>query len=224
MNDTIGRVLGQVNRVVRAGDAKLFDRVHSSGKFATILNRERDRTDHTGKEFSLVVYEVAASGRRSAATRLLVAALLQRIHSTDDIGWLEDGNLAAVLPHTTPDGAWKFADNVRKTIQGNGSSPDCMVYAYPAWWIGTAGAGPGQSPPSGDTTPPPADSSRSPMRYSRAEGVDRVLPIEELESNFLCRIPFGKRVGDVVGSLLALILLSPLFLLVALFILIVSPG
>jgi lipopolysaccharide/colanic/teichoic acid biosynthesis glycosyltransferase len=99
-----------------------------------------------------------------------------------------------------------------------------MVYAYPSWWIGTGGADPGQEPTSGDTTPPPADASQSRMRLSRAEGAVHVRPIEELEANFLCRIPFGKRVGDVVGSLLSIVFLSPLFLLIALFIRIVSPG
>ena len=39
----------------------------------------------------------------------LEAILAQRIHSTDDIGWLEDGRLAATLPHTPPDGAWRLS-------------------------------------------------------------------------------------------------------------------
>ena len=224
MNTAFERTLDLIHRVVGASDAKLFDRVHSNGKFASILNRERDRADRTGQEFSLVVYEVAAGNRHSDSTRRLVSTLLQWIRSTDDIGWLEDGNLAAVLPHTTPDGAWKFVDKVRNAFDGHVPPPDCMVYAYPSWWFGTAGAGPGQAPPSGNATPPPADSSHSGMRYSRAEGADSARPIEELESNFLRRIPFGKRAGDIVGSLLALILLSPLLLMVALFIRIVSPG
>jgi lipopolysaccharide/colanic/teichoic acid biosynthesis glycosyltransferase len=225
MNTAVERFLHQINRVVRAGDTRLFDRVHSSGEFASILNRERDRADRTGQEFSLVVYEVASGSRRSAPTRRLVSTLLQRIRSTDDIGWLEDGNLAAVLPHTTPDGAWKFVDTVRQAFDGDVPPPDCMVYAYPTWWLGTAGAGPGNAPPPDNkATPPPADPSRSGMQYSRAEGADRARPVEELDSNFLRRIPFGKRAADIVGSLVALFLLSPLLFLVALFIRIVSPG
>jgi hypothetical protein len=106
MNNAIERVLGRLNPAAWGGDARLLGRVHSSGEFASILNRERDRADRTGQEFSLVVYEFSPGSRRFTEKRLLVSSLLQRIRSTDDIGWLEDGRLAAVLPHTTPDGAW----------------------------------------------------------------------------------------------------------------------
>jgi lipopolysaccharide/colanic/teichoic acid biosynthesis glycosyltransferase len=53
---------------------------------------------------------------------------------------------------------------------------------------------------------------------------DRVRPIEELETTFLRRIPFWKRAFDIAVSLSAMILLSPLLLLVALYIRSVSPG
>jgi lipopolysaccharide/colanic/teichoic acid biosynthesis glycosyltransferase len=48
--------------------------------------------------------------------------------------------------------------------------------------------------------------------------------MEELDSNFLRPLPAWKRAIDVVGSLVAMILLSPLALLVALLIKIASPG
>jgi len=60
--------------------------------------------------------------------------------------------------------------------------------------------------------------------FSRVESTDRARPIEELESHILFRIPLWKRAIDIAGSLVALLLLSPLLLLVALLIKIVSPG
>jgi lipopolysaccharide/colanic/teichoic acid biosynthesis glycosyltransferase len=62
------------------------------------------------------------------------------------------------------------------------------------------------------------------MLFSRLDAADRARPIEELEPHVLFRIPLWKRAIDIAGSLVAILLLSPLLLLVALLIKIVSPG
>jgi lipopolysaccharide/colanic/teichoic acid biosynthesis glycosyltransferase len=219
----VKRVLTRIDRALRPGDGEGFRRVHSARQFASILNRERDRSDRTGQEFSMVVFETGAGSRRSPAVRNLVSILEQRIHSTDDIGWLEDGRLAATLPHTAPEGAWRFVANVRRALGDAATGPGCTVYVYPSLWI-TRADGASAPPPDKDTTPsqpgipfPDAgDPGFEPKSCSR--------PMEELGSHFLRPIPFWKRAIDIVGSLLALILLSPLGLLTALLIKIVSPG
>jgi len=48
--------------------------------------------------------------------------------------------------------------------------------------------------------------------------------VNGLEQIFIRRIPFWKRAMDIVGSLLGLVLLSPVFLLITILIKIVSPG
>ncbi|TFH31917.1 MAG: sugar transferase [Deltaproteobacteria bacterium] len=62
------------------------------------------------------------------------------------------------------------------------------------------------------------------MLFSRVDAADRARPIEELEPHVLFRIPLWKRAIDILGSLVAILLLSPLLLVVALLIKIVSPG
>jgi len=62
------------------------------------------------------------------------------------------------------------------------------------------------------------------MQFSRMDTASHARPIEELDPHVLFRIPLGKRAIDILGSLVALLLLSPLFVLVALFIRIVSTG
>ena len=218
------RVLKHINPAARLRDAKNLRRVHSAKEFASILNRERDRTDRTGQEFSMVVFETGAGSRRSAAVRNLVAILAQRIHSTDDIGWLEDGRIAVTLPHTSPDGAWKFIENVRQALGGSASTPACTVYAYPSCWITRTGGASPRPTPTGDAPPSQPGIPFPKMEYSRVEPGEPARPLEELGSHFLQPNPLWKRAIDVVGSLVAMILLSPLFLLVALFIKIVSPG
>ena len=99
------------------------------------------------------------------------------------------------------------------------------MYAYPSRWITRTGGESSQRPgPPTNATPSQPGIPFPKMKYSRVEPGDPSRPLEELGSHFLQPIPFWKRAIDVVGSLVAMILLSPLALLVALLIKIVSPG
>ena len=215
----------QIIPLSRQQDAKIFNRVHSSREFASILHRESDRADRTGQEFSMAVFEVGNGKGKTHAAWNLVPILMHRIRSTDSIGWLEDGRIGAVLPHTSPECAWKFVANVRKPYNGS-APPECAVYAYPSSWLPGDDGCPRRDPRSLRRTPVPGETDDSGMQSSRVDAADRVRTIEELEPHVLYRyrIPLWKRVIDIVGSLVAVLLLSPLLLLVALLIKIVSPG
>jgi len=197
---------------------------HSAREFASILNRERDRADRTGQEFSLVAFDVPTDHRKFAAARTLLEILIQRIRSTDDIGWLRDGRIAATLPHTKADAAWKFVDKIRQEHRENAPPPNCAVYTYPSSWITQDDDSPSQKTPRGEAFRSMQGFVSTGMQFAGLATADPVRPVEELESSFLCRIPFWKRAFDIVVSLLAMILLSPLFLLFALYLRIVSPG
>jgi lipopolysaccharide/colanic/teichoic acid biosynthesis glycosyltransferase len=216
--------LAHINPVNGIRNALSLNGVHPSREFAAILNRERDRSDRTGQELSMVVYEVGNDHGKSASARHLVSILRHRIRSTDEIGWLEDGRIGVVLPHTVPEGAWKFVANVRQAYNGSFPPPDCLVYVYPSEWIPGGIGGPDRKPREGKRIPSPEETDGSVKLSSSVEVEDNVRPVEELNSQFLCRMPFWKRAIDIVGTLLSLILLMPLFLLVALLIKVVSPG
>ncbi len=119
--ESMKRYLKHINPLTRLRDAEIFNRVHSSREFASILHRERDRADRTGQEFSMAVFAVGNGGKKTAAARNLVPILTHRIRSTDAIGWLADGRIGSVLPHTRPECAWKFVANVRKAYNGSAS-------------------------------------------------------------------------------------------------------
>jgi len=221
--ESMRRLLDHINPLARLRDAKIFNRVHSSGEFASILHRERDRADRTGQEFSMAVFEVGNGGRKTHAARNLVPILMHRIRSTDSIGCLTDGRIGVVLPHTRPECAWKFIANVRTAYNGS-PPPECMVYAYPSSWLPGDGSDPPRDPLSLRRTPVAGETGDSGIRFSRVEAADHARPIEELQPDFLFRIPLWKRAIDIVGSLVAILLLSPMLLLVALLIKIVSPG
>jgi lipopolysaccharide/colanic/teichoic acid biosynthesis glycosyltransferase len=205
-------------------DASSFNCVHSGREFASILNRERDRADRTGQEFSMIVYEVGTDNGKSSAARHLVSILTNRVRSTDEIGWLEDGRIGVILPHTLPDGAGKFVTNVRQSYNGGPPPPDCRVYVYPSGWISGANGGSAPRSRAVKRIPSTEETDASAKLSSNVEAADNIRPVEELDAQFLCRIPFWKRAIDIVGTILALILLTPLLLLVALLIKVVSPG
>jgi lipopolysaccharide/colanic/teichoic acid biosynthesis glycosyltransferase len=217
------RYLDHINPLTRLRDAKIFNRVHSSGEFASILNRERDRADRTGQEFSMAVFEVGNGKSKTHAARNLVPILTHRIRSTDSIGWLANGRIGAVLPHTRPECAWKFVANVRKAYNGS-APPDCVVYAYPSSWLPDDDGGPHRDPRSLKKTPVPVETGNSGMLFSRVDTAYSARPIEELEPVVPFRIPLWKRAIDILGSFFAILLLSPFLLVVALLIRIVSPG
>ena len=212
-----------MNRLTRLRDAKIFNLVYSSSEFSSIINRERDRADLTEQVFSLVIFEVGNGKRRSDSVRNLVPILTHRIRSTDAIGWLEDGRIGAILPHTTTDSAWKFVANVRNACNGN-APPECVVYAYPSSWIPSDDGFPRQDPRSRRRKPGPEEIDASGLRSSCLPPADRTRPIDALEPDVLFQIPRWKRAVDIAGSVVALLLLLPLLLAVAVLIKIVSPG
>jgi lipopolysaccharide/colanic/teichoic acid biosynthesis glycosyltransferase len=204
-------------------DAKIFNIVYSARNFSSIINRERDRSDRTGQGFSLIIFEVGNGKNRSDSVRNLVPILIHRIRSTDAIGWLEDGRIGVILPHTTTESAWKFVANVRNACNGH-ALPECVVYAYPSSWIPGDEKFPPQDSRSRRKIPGPEEIDASGSRSSCLPPADRTRPIDALEPDVLFQIPLWKRAVDIAGSVLALILLSPLLLAVPILIKIVSPG
>jgi len=211
-----------MNPLNRIWDATIYNLVYSSSDFSSIINRERDRSDRTGQGFSLVIFEVGDGKRRSDSVRKLVPILTHRLRSTDAIGWLEDDRIGVILPHTATDSAWKFIANVRNAANGSGPT-ECEVYAYPSSWI-SGDDSPRTDPRSRRKNPGPEETETSGLRSSCSPPADRAKPFDALEPDVLFRIPRWKRVIDIAGSVVALLVLAPLFLAVALLVRIVSPG
>jgi len=80
----------------------------------------------------LILFRVGGRGRRrSLAAHRLARAMLKRARLTDDVGWLGEQHLAALLPDTSSAGAEAFAEGVTAMISRHGPRPAAMVYAYP---------------------------------------------------------------------------------------------
>ena len=175
--------------------------LHPPEQFARILEQERARSDRTGEVFSLIVFAAETSAHTKALPHL-ARILRKRLRATDNVGLLDPRQIGAVLPATPAAGAWTVVDDVCLSIPAGVALPQCKVYCYPTNW------------PAGED-----DDEDGHRERTAAEG-----PVRAMEPLFLRRLPLWKRVVDVAGSLLGLVLLAPLFAIVAIAIKRTSPG
>jgi lipopolysaccharide/colanic/teichoic acid biosynthesis glycosyltransferase len=172
----------------------------SEQEFRRLLERERARSDRTGERFSLLTFEAREEGTRLATFRRLAVILRHRVRSTDDLGWLDERRMAALLPCTPPCGAWKLADDVCLRFSLNDMPPLCTVYAYPD---------------ERSTRVDSAEDSR-PTRTAK--------PVTPMQPLFAQAVPLWKRAIDVTGALFGLLLFAPLLALIALAVKLDSTG
>lgn len=195
-----------------------FHGIHSAERFHDLIERERSRTDRTGVCFSMVVFGLKGRKRSTYHTLYHIATLLlSRARTSDEIGWFDKTSLAVLLIGSEESGAAKFGQSVTASIPEGVAVPTVSVYVYP-----NKGEGEGRTESrkeerkeSGtkESTPPAPVTGRTIL----PEGP--VMP-----SVFVRQLPLWKDILDVFLSLMALILLSPLFLLIGVYIKIADPG
>ena len=175
--------------------------IHLPAVFHALLHHERSRSDREGSEFSLVVLDVTGLGSNGQGIQLVARTIREKMRSIDEVGWLDSRNIGILLPVTKNEGGRRFANRLCESVPTPPSPIPWMVYTYPAHWLPGSGAEIG------------------------AESGENGHPDEKAIGNLFCkRVPVWKRSIDFVGSLILLFLLSPLFLLLVLYIKAVSPG
>jgi lipopolysaccharide/colanic/teichoic acid biosynthesis glycosyltransferase len=186
-------------------NVNILNGIHTADAFRAILERERSRAERTGQVFSLVVFGFEKEHNTDTAAQLerLGHVLGRKVRICDEVGWYDGNRIGTVLPGTSAEGARQFAEIIKERIQGTPLPLTCAIYTYPASWLES------------DDHP-----NSKGGRASSPDGKS----IEPLDDLFVRSIPVGKRLIDLFVSIPMIILLSPLFLFVAIFIKIVSPG
>jgi lipopolysaccharide/colanic/teichoic acid biosynthesis glycosyltransferase len=193
------------------------DAVYSAKEFQVVIQRECARCDRSGKGFSLIVLTLNSgrSGNRDSAR--IAKVVTKRVRSTDEVGWIGHKCLGVVLPDTAADRARVLGVDIRLRL-GEGHPNDFRIYGYPEDWPshcsedrrGCAYNGSG------------LESSRGHSEFARQ--VEGKGPGEGVECFLDCGIPRWKRVVDILGAAVCLVLFLPVFVAVAVLIEIVSPG
>jgi lipopolysaccharide/colanic/teichoic acid biosynthesis glycosyltransferase len=173
------------------------------------LARERARADRTGDRFAVVTFSLRGGppdGRDRAGQTsgwpVLVKTLRARLRFTDEVGWLEEGQLCAVLGGTGAEGAAKVVHDINQMLAADFPTLSCTIYTYPS-----DGPAPERIVASGEAV--------GQVEAPRAGAIEPL---------FAQAMPVWKRAVDVVGASLGLLLLSPLFAVIALVTKLTSPG
>jgi len=208
--------------------------IYSSDEFHKILKRTRARSDRSGNSFSVAVFDMANSMYMFSLDDLVTCAQ-ERVRSTDVIGWFDASSVGIVLYNLLPHQGWQIAGDICRNVGVKTTAPFCRIFTYPCSY----------SSPNGNSLEETNKGlvlleefkKKSVKNFSKTNFVKKTshIKIEEerenrsktampLEPVLGCPIPVWKRGLDIFGSLAGLILLSPFFLVVALFIKSVSPG
>ena len=195
-----------------------FHAIHPMERFRDLIERERSRADRTGICFSLVVFRLKGRKRDTYRTLYhLATLLLSRVRTSDEVGWFDKTSLAVILIGSGEAEAAKFGQNMTASLPDGVAVPKVSVYLYPDKREGKEQAQPdkGDAKDAGSVAAIPS----IPTTEYTALPNDAAMP-----SVFFRQLPLWKDILDVVFALIALILLSPLFLLIAVYIKVADPG
>ncbi len=170
--------------------------------FRVILERERARSDRNGHELSLIMFEIE-NNKDEKALGSLKKALKNRSRTIDRYGWFDEEHISVILPNTKYRGGIKVAHDICEMMVEKKAQPlPYKIYTYPTKWV--------------------EDNLKLKSKKGKHHGAYTY--ISGFNPFFAAKIPAWKRVLDVVGSIAAFVLASPLFILVPLIIKAVSPG
>jgi lipopolysaccharide/colanic/teichoic acid biosynthesis glycosyltransferase len=204
-------------RILPSWKPTFFGAQDKQGKFGLyspaltgkILQYERIRADREGRCFSGVMFRI--DGSESQCVHFI--GLLKRCtRLTDHLGWYEKNIVCVILAATDISGAQLFADKIDKLYTStkrdfNNGHRFCYtreLFSYPETEEHSTGR----------------DNKDDSGVYRRNNpGLSNALG-----SYFETGIPLWKRTLDIFGSLFGIILLSPLYISVALYIKLVSKG
>ncbi|MDQ4077649.1 MAG: sugar transferase [Chloroflexota bacterium] len=144
----------------------------------------------------------------------LVEVLRTRIRLTDEVGCSSDGRIGVFLPDTPAEGAHKLARDISDILAADTPPPICAIYSYPS-----------DAPPDHGLSAQPAVSVAFPR--DEASPARRVADARLSTSSappYGCVLPRWKRVMDLAGALVGIVVLAPVMLGIALAIKLTSPG
>ncbi|MBN2323612.1 MAG: sugar transferase [Spirochaetes bacterium] len=169
--------------------------------FKVILQRERSRTDRNGHELSLILFDFSEE-ESLKSVNVLIRVLKSRARSIDRFGWYNNDTIGIILPNTPYKGGMKCAHDLYKNIiTRKVSPPNFRVYSYPSKWM-----------------------EKDYRRIDTNGKRDKKEYVEGIEQLFIRQLPVWKRTVDIGGSIVALILFSPFFVMIPVLIKVVSKG
>ncbi len=167
--------------------------------FMAHLRWEMQRTNRSASPFSIAIFQTEKRVEENRSVLCDLSRLLQRsLRSTDILGWYGTNAIAALLLHTDQSGTETFAGKVVAESGLTGLQITTRTYPDQSMDLISTGS---EIPPSVESL------SEGALRFSTAPVISRF-----------------KRTLDIVGSIVALVLLSPVMFVTAAAIKMTSPG
>lgn len=195
-------------------------KIKPAAAFHAILAKERARVDRNSHVFSLVSFEVEQLDSGRDATGCFISQIKKQIRITDDIGWLDKHTIGVLLFNSLEKEARCFIEKIKQNcsqkVLGNFS-----ISTYPEGMLDhphNQGITLGLADSCHHTSPDNPPSHGNKRRVSDKQLALRLQPV------FFDKVSFWKRLLDVVVSGIALIVLSPLMLAIAIAVKCTSEG
>ncbi|RPJ87658.1 MAG: sugar transferase [Acidobacteria bacterium] len=177
-----------------------IDGIRDIEAFAFILLRERARVERAGGSLCLVLF--AAREQQVDLVNTLLAILVRRKRITDEVGWFDADHIGVLLSATEPRGARAMAEDVCSRLP---QRMDYRIYTYPS------------------QVSPDRRQEEIVDQKGRQWGIC-CASVLDLESLVIKKPSCCKRGLDILGSTAGLLVLCPLFFLVAFYVQLVSRG
>lgn len=213
--------------------------LYSEGEFKALIDHERRRSDRTNESFSVAVFDVGDIKTDMDKVCRIPDELVDTARSTDEVGWFDKKRIGLLLPDTNAKGAKHVAKYFSSTVHPSFGSLVPTIYTYPSYYLESDDNSSRDNEISNFS--PVADLSRDGGTPLQKETHDDGVTLSHkpgipsngkmsgspplgLEPYLGVAIPDWKRIFDIICSSIGLMVLSPLFLLIAIMIKIVSPG
>ena len=167
-----------------------------------LIEKEMSRSDRLCDPLGLIV--LTSNDSTPAIIDDAASYLENRLRKTDDYGLLSENEFAVILPHTPSNGVEVVAADLRQELSEEHSDFDLTIYSYPSDWL----IGDGTNEDNSQHTEEDTEKTEA----------------QPAELLFLEGLPVWKRVLDIIGASVALVVLFPFFLLVACLIRFTSRG
>lgn len=225
-------------------------KIYPKALFLDLVRYERLRCDRLNTPLSLVVVPVSGEeGRVGTPDKPesafdIVGLLVQRVRSSDSVGWFDAKRVAILLPVTSLEGARRFVALLLSDLPRRCTPVE--ISTYPNFDDPGRGAADVEARGGGTTVTVTHDgvthvegtrheqmktghlrvyeSGHEEMRRGYSGAADSVIPGVDIEQIIVRPVPRWKRTTDVAGALAGLAVCVPVFLLVAGQIKLVSPG
>lgn len=204
--------------VFKESDEKLSNSVFPAVYFREIVRRERSRSDRSGQPFAILIFEIAGGEDQAFVRESLIPFLLGRVRCTDSIGWAEEAKLAVLLPDTTREGGAVFLGQIVEQAALHNTTIAYRAIGYPSEYPAFGNA----SDKTKEQSAPAFNSSFHSLLYQ--EPLATKSKSHDFQFLLSRPMPVWKRALDLGGSILGMVVLSPLFLLIACLIKCVSKG